>query len=70
MRDMQEGAVLFADVSGSTVALSGDRGPGGFRRDPGVTCNPCEAPSSVMNGVFVKSSGDDVLCWFPRLPTP
>lgn len=63
--DLREGAVLFADVSGSTSLYQsiGDRAAFAAIRSFLETLQ-----SSVVrhDGIFVKTSGDDVLCWFHR----
>lgn len=64
---LREGAVLFADVSGSTALYQqiGDR-----EAFAAIQAYLATLRTIVLrcNGVFVKSSGDDVLCWFPRPP--
>lgn len=63
--DLQEGTVLFVDVSGSTPLYQrlGDAAAfAAIRRFQ----DSLRAVAERHDGVFVKSSGDDVLCWFPR----
>jgi adenylate cyclase len=64
---MQDGAVLFADVSGSTALYQaiGDRAAFAAIRS---YLNTLQSTVRRHNGVFVKSSGDDVLCWFASCP--
>jgi adenylate cyclase len=62
--DLREGAVLFADVSGSTSLFQklGDRAAfDAIQRYLETLRGAVER----NGGAFVKSSGDDVLCWFP-----
>ena len=62
--DLREGAVLFADVTGSTPLFQalGDRAAfAAIQR----YLEALRGTVARNGGVFVKSSGDNVLCWFP-----
>jgi adenylate cyclase len=65
--DMQEGAVLFADVSGSTSLYQAIGDQAAFAA---IQAFLQTLRSTIVRheGVFVKTSGDDVLCWFHKAP--
>lgn len=62
--ETQEGAVLFADVSGSTALYQsiGDQAALATIR---AFLEELQQMVANHGGIFVKASGDDVLCWFP-----
>lgn len=63
--NQREGAVLFADVCGSTPLFQ-RLGNEAAARIVNARIDGMKRLIDTHNGVFVKASGDDVLCWFPE----
>ncbi|MFN3170799.1 MAG: adenylate/guanylate cyclase domain-containing protein [Hyphomicrobiales bacterium] len=62
--ESKTGAVLFADVSGSTP-LYQKVGNQQAAATIGAFLERLKAIVACHGGTFVKSAGDDILCWFP-----